>query len=185
MLPRLAWACTPFAWAATCDLEGDPRRARVQRVQGAENIHVLILNPPDGLCSAKLQDTINAWNQQHVDHALTCTPHQVFIALPFYRQQEDAAVKRRITLDLTNKEISLPVFTGEDSLQVTWAAYFITTAIVHLGEHTSAPWSLHNPRSNVAHFAQTCLPDGSRCCASAEPAFPACLSRISYALGPW
>ena len=32
----------------------------------------------------------------------------------------------------------LPVFTGEDCLQVTWEAYSITTAIVHLGEHTCA-----------------------------------------------
>ena len=124
--------------ATKCDLEGGPRRARVQRVQGAENMHVLILNPPDGLCSATLQDTINAWNQQHVDHASTCIPHQLFIALPRYRQHEDVVVKHRIFLNLTNKEIVLTVFTGEGSLQVTWEAYSITTAIVHLGEHTCA-----------------------------------------------
>ena len=42
-------------------------------------------------------------------------------------------VKHSIPLNLNTRDISLPVFTHPDTLEVRWHAYSITTAVVHLG----------------------------------------------------
>ena len=42
-------------------------------------------------------------------------------------------VKHSIPLNLNTRDISLPVFTHPDALEVRWQAYRITTAILHLG----------------------------------------------------
>ena len=115
LLPRILWlgsAC--MRGARLID------RAGIVRHIHQPNAHVLPLDPPDGMCDSNLQNTIQA-------------PTHLYIQLPRYRESSQGFVKHSIPLNLNTRDISLPVFTHPDALEVRWQAYRITTAIVHLG----------------------------------------------------
>ena len=128
LLPRIPWLGSAFVWGARLT-----DRGRIVRHIHQPNSHVLPLDPPDGICDSNLQNTINAWHQQFAIHGLCQAPTHLYIQLPRYRETPQTFVKHSIPLNLNQRDISLPVFTHPDTLEVRWQAYSITTAIVHLG----------------------------------------------------
>ena len=128
LLPRIPWLGSAFMWGARLIDRGG-----IVRHIHQPNAHVLPLHPPDGMCDSNLQNTINAWHQQYAIHGLCQAPTHLYIQLPRYRETPQGFVKHSIPLNLNTRDISLPVFTHPDALEVRWQAYRITTAIVHLG----------------------------------------------------
>ena len=128
LLPRIPWLGSAFMWGARLIDRGG-----IVRHIHQPNAHVLPLDPPDGMCDSNLQNTINAWHQQYAIHGLCQAPTHLYIQLPRYRETPQGFVKHSIPLNLNTRDISLPVFTHPDALEVRWQAYSITTAIVHLG----------------------------------------------------
>ena len=128
LLPRIPWLGSAFMWGARLIDRGG-----IVRHIHQPNAHVLPLDPPDGMCDSNLQNTINAWHQQYAIHGLCQAPTHLYIQLPRYRETPQGFVKHSIPLNLNTRDISLPVFTHPDALEVRWQAYRITTAIVHLG----------------------------------------------------
>ena len=80
---------------------------------------------------ARLIDRGGIVKHIHQPHAHVLT--HLYIQLPRYRETPQGFVKHSIPLNLNTRDISLPVFTHPDALEVRWQAYRITTAIVHLG----------------------------------------------------
>ena len=128
LLPRIPWLGSAFMWGARLIDRGG-----IVRHIHQPNAHVLPLDPPDGMCDSNLQNTINAWHQQYAIHGLCQAPTDLYIQLPRYRETPQRFVKHSIPLNLITRDISLPVFTHPDALEVRWQTYSITTAVVHLG----------------------------------------------------
>ena len=80
VLPRFSWYPTLFSWSVRYQF-GDGLRREAHTA-----VHLLHLNAPDGLISSNLQDTINAWYQQHQLHALDSAPSMLLLQLPRFRQ---------------------------------------------------------------------------------------------------
>ena len=69
LLPRLGWVGEPFSWGARLLVEG----AQEERIHSGA-VHVLMLNPSDGLCDSDVQNAINSWHAQPAIHGLHSAP---------------------------------------------------------------------------------------------------------------
>ena len=133
LLPKLAWIGDVFSWGARLQVGG-----LVETVLRSGNAHILMMATADGLCSSNIQLFINQWHAQAHTHGLNNAPQHLYLQLPRYRDTQDGIVKHLIPLDLNTRAIQLPIFNSQDSTEVHWKQYDITTAIVHLGPNQRA-----------------------------------------------
>ena len=136
LMPNLGWLGDGFSWKARVQVEG-----QVEEFLHSGNMSVLLMVTPNGLCSSDIQQFINQWHAQAHTHALHGIPQHIYIQLPRYRETPDGIVKHTIPIDLSCREIMLPVFTSQQGVEVSWKCYDITTAVVHLG-----------PTQNSGHY---------------------------------
>ena len=132
ILPRFTWFPSLFSWSARLWVGDELQRETHQAV------HLLHLNAPDGLISSSLQDTINAWHQQHQLHALDSAPSKLALQLSRFRQNSNGQyVKHGIPINLRSP-ISLPVFRSDQRTECSWSAYVIQAALIHIGPNMQA-----------------------------------------------
>ena len=128
LLPKLVWIGGVFSWEARLQVGGS-----AETVMRSGNTRILMMATADGLCSSDIQLFINQWHAQAHTHGLINAPQHLYLQLPRYRDTLEGIVKHLIPLDLNTRAIKLPIFNSQDSTEVHWKQYDITTAIVHLG----------------------------------------------------
>ena len=81
----------------------------------------------------RIQDTVNAWHQQHQLHALDSAPNVLVLQLPRFRQTSHGQyVKHGIPVDL-HSPVSLPIYRDAQTIECDWHTYKVRAALVHLG----------------------------------------------------
>ena len=68
ILPRFNWFPSLFSWSARLWASNE------LQCEANREVNLLHLNARDGLISSCIQDTVNAWRQQHQLHALDSAP---------------------------------------------------------------------------------------------------------------
>ena len=175
LMPKLNWIGDGLSWGARVQVGG-----QVEEFLLSERVHVLLMVTPDGICSSEIQQLINQWRNQAHTYAMLVAPQHLYIQLPRYRETPQGIVKHTIPINLTHREIQLPVFTSQHDVEVSWKNYEITTAIIHLGHDQ------HSGHYRVAAFDSNphmCWYSNDNQAAELHEAIPAEVSEHSYILG--
>ena len=128
LIPRLTDAVR-FCWEARCFLQGGLRRTEEGTLGSCLSLSGIAPT------SHQIQDLIQQWHlQQSAMHALVHEPPWLFVQLPRAQLSDQGPCKRNEAYIFPD-ELLLPLFVGQETLNVRWASYEVKAYITHHGEH--------------------------------------------------